>query len=122
MANGASSSLSIQRAPNSTNSLNVMGFAAHGSHHPMSQAYSTNTARMSSLHGALEQRLVEIAELVLDVERYVDPGRQLDGAIIGGLDPAVAGERIDDEILRTVGVHGAEAERQHEFRGVVTHL
>ena len=49
-------------------------------------------------------------------------GRQLDRAVVGRLDPTLARERIDEELLRSVGVDHPEPNRKHELRRFVCHL
>ncbi len=72
--------------------------------------------------GAIEHCLVEFSELRFDVKWHVHAGRQLDGAIIGGLDPTLPRQRVDDQVLRSIGINGAQAQRDHEFRRLVTDL
>jgi hypothetical protein len=84
--------------------------------------FDEHGAHALALDRAAERRLVEIAEVLLHEQRDIEVGRQLDGAVVGGLDPAVPSERVDDQILGAVRVHGAEPQRQHELRGLVAHL
>ena len=64
----------------------------------------------------VEQRPVEVTELLAHEDRDVHPGRQPHRAVVDGLHPALGGEGVDEELLRTVGVQGAEADREHELR------
>ena len=63
-----------------------------------------------------EHRLVELAEAVLDADGQFHAGRELHGPVVGRLDAAAARERVDEQLLRPVGVHRAEPDRQHELR------
>ena len=71
-----------------------------------------------------EHRLVEIAEFValLEEDRQIHVRRQLDRAVIAGFDPAITRQHVGDQILRPFGVGHAEADRQHEFLGIVGEL
>jgi hypothetical protein len=62
-----------------------------------------------------EQRLVEAAKLVLDEDRDVHARGQPHGAVVGCLHPPFPGEGIDEELLRSFGVHRPEADGQHEL-------
>jgi len=59
-------------------------------------------------HRLLEGRLVEIGEVILDEQRHIDVDGTLTVPIIGGLDAPVRRQRVDDQILRPVGVDGAQ--------------
>ena len=62
-----------------------------------------------------EHRFVEVAELVFREHGKVHAGRELDRAVVRRLDPPVARERVENEILRSVGVDGAEPDGEHEL-------
>ena len=65
-------------------------------------------------HGFVERREVLFA-VGLDVGRNVDVGRQLHGAVVGGLDPALRRQHPHHEVLRPLGIDHPQADRQHEF-------
>ena len=69
-------------------------------------------AHALALDCTLEHGLVEGAEILLDEQRHIDVGWQLDGAVIRGLNTAATGERVDDQILWAVGIDGAKPQRQ----------
>ena len=69
-----------------------------------------------------EHRLVEGAELVLDEQGDLGVRGEADGAVVGGLDPPLAGEGIDEQLLGAGGVDHAEADGEHELGALVGHL
>ncbi len=64
------------------------------------------------------ERLIGLAEPVLDHDRDLVAGRHPDGPVVRGLDPAIAGQRVEQQVLAALRVHHAEPDRQHEFRAL----
>ena len=75
-----------------------------------------------ALHLLGEHRPVELRELVLHVDGKVRAGRQPHGAIVRRLHPALARERVDEQLLISIGVQRAQSDGQHELRRVEGHL
>ena len=73
-------------------------------------------AHVVALDLLVEHRLVEVAEVVAHVLGDIHAGRQFHRAIVGGLDAAVFGKHVNDEVLRPLRINHAEANRQHELR------
>ena len=71
-----------------------------------------------------EHRLVERRELVrlFEVGGKIHVSRQLHRPVIRRFDTAVARQRVDEELLRSVRVHHAQADWQHELRRLVRDL
>ena len=63
---------------------------------------------------ATEQRTVEAREIGLHELRQVDVGGQAQRAVVGGFEPPGGSQPVDEQLLRTLRIHRAQADRQHE--------
>ncbi len=70
----------------------------------------------------LKHGFVELAKLVFDKDRHVHIRRQFDRLIIGGLDPALARDRKDEQLLLAFRIYGAETNGQHEILVFISDL
>ena len=65
-----------------------------------------------------EHRFVEPGELAAHIDREIHVGGQLDGAVVGRLDAAAAGQHEGNQVLRPARVDHPQADGQHELAGL----